>query len=75
MSRGKQSSCYCHSISSAMPRAQQVLISVCACSICLLAGDISPVDVITHIPVVCEDLNVPYIYVPSKEVSIPHISS
>jgi H/ACA ribonucleoprotein complex subunit 2 len=38
-------------------------------SICLLAGDISPVDVITHIPVVCEDLNIPYIYVPSKEAS------
>jgi hypothetical protein len=37
-------------------------------SICILAGDISPIDVITHIPVVCEDHKVPYVYVPSKEV-------
>lgn len=37
-------------------------------SICVLAGDISPIDVITHIPIVCEDNKVPYIYVPSKEV-------
>ncbi|KAI8474821.1 MAG: nucleolar protein, small subunit of H/ACA snoRNP [Monoraphidium minutum] len=35
--------------------------------ICILAGDISPIDVITHIPVVCEDSKIPYIYVPSKE--------
>lgn len=24
-------------------------------------------DVITHIPVLCEDCNVPYVYVPSKD--------
>lgn len=35
--------------------------------VCLLAGDISPIDVLTHIPIVCEDLNIPYIYVPCKE--------
>ncbi|KAG2492208.1 hypothetical protein HYH03_009454 [Edaphochlamys debaryana] len=35
--------------------------------ICILAGDISPIDVLTHIPVVCEDHKVQYIYVPSKE--------
>lgn len=35
--------------------------------ICILAGDISPVDVITHIPIVCEDNKIPYIFVPSKE--------
>ncbi|KAI8924947.1 50S ribosomal protein L30e-like protein [Entophlyctis helioformis] len=33
----------------------------------VIAGDISPIDVITHVPVLCEDSNVPYIYVPSKE--------
>lgn len=32
-----------------------------------IAGDISPVDVITHLPVLCEDHDVPYIYVPSKQ--------
>ncbi len=36
--------------------------------ICVLAGDISPVDVLTHIPIICEDHQIPYIYVPSKEV-------
>lgn len=35
--------------------------------ICIIAGDISPIDVVTHLPVLCEDHDVPYIYVPSKE--------
>lgn len=39
--------------------------------IIILAGDISPIDVITHVPVLCEDHNVPYVYVPSKEVCPP----
>lgn len=34
--------------------------------ICLLAGDISPIDVITHLPVLCEENEIPYIYVPSR---------
>lgn len=38
------------------------------CSVCVLAGDISPIDVLTHLPVLCEDKGVPYVYVPSKEV-------
>jgi len=33
---------------------------------CVIAGDISPVDVITHLPIMCEDRNIPYFYVPSK---------
>jgi H/ACA ribonucleoprotein complex subunit 2 len=37
--------------------------------LCVLAADISPIDVISHIPVLCEDTNVPYIYVSSK---VPH---
>jgi H/ACA ribonucleoprotein complex subunit 2 len=32
----------------------------------ILAGDISPMDVISHIPVLCEDVNVPYIFVTSR---------
>lgn len=32
----------------------------------MLAGDISPVDVISHLPVLCEDQGVPYVFVPSK---------
>mmetsp|Transcript_39114 Transcript_39114/g.74949 ORF Transcript_39114/g.74949 Transcript_39114/m.74949 type:complete len:141 (-) Transcript_39114:244-666(-) len=34
---------------------------------CVIAGNISPIDVISHLPVLCEEANVPYIYVPSKE--------
>ncbi len=34
--------------------------------IVILAADISPMDVISHIPVLCEDHNVPYIYVRSR---------
>ncbi|KAK9468575.1 50S ribosomal protein L30e-like protein [Lipomyces arxii] len=33
----------------------------------IIAGDISPGDVISHIPVLCEDNSVPYLFVPSKE--------
>lgn len=33
---------------------------------CVIAGDISPIDVITHLPIMCEDRNIPYFYVPSK---------
>ena len=33
----------------------------------LIAADISPIDVLTHLPIVCEAKDVPYIYVPSRE--------
>jgi H/ACA ribonucleoprotein complex subunit 2 len=32
----------------------------------VIAADISPMDVISHIPVLCEDHNIPYIYVTSR---------
>merc|ERR1712028_149438 len=35
--------------------------------VCVIAGNISPMDVISHLPVLCEDNDVPYIYVRSKE--------
>jgi H/ACA ribonucleoprotein complex subunit 2 len=34
--------------------------------IVVLAADISPVDVISHIPVLCEDTQIPYVYVRSR---------
>lgn len=34
--------------------------------VCIIAGDISPVDVISHIPVLCEENDIPYIFTPSK---------
>ena len=35
--------------------------------IIVLAGDVSPVDVICHMPLVCEEEGLPYCYTPSKE--------
>ncbi|XP_073011544.1 H/ACA ribonucleoprotein complex subunit 2-like protein [Typha latifolia] len=35
--------------------------------LCVIAGNISPIDVITHVPVLCEEAEIPYIYIPSKE--------
>lgn len=33
----------------------------------LIAGNITPIDVISHLPVLCESSGIPYVYVPSKE--------
>merc|ERR1711974_400005 len=35
--------------------------------ICVIAANISPMDVITHVPIMCEDKGIKYIFVPSKE--------
>lgn len=32
----------------------------------ILAGDTNPIEILLHLPLLCEDKNVPYIYVPSK---------
>lgn len=37
----------------------------------ILAGNVSPIDVITHIPVMCEEADIPYIYVPAKVRPLP----
>ncbi|XP_072416189.1 H/ACA ribonucleoprotein complex subunit 2-like protein [Chiloscyllium punctatum] len=34
--------------------------------IVLLAGDTLPIDVYSHLPILCEDKNLPYVYIPSK---------
>ncbi|XP_014788722.1 H/ACA ribonucleoprotein complex subunit 2-like protein [Octopus bimaculoides] len=33
----------------------------------ILAGDISPIDIYSHIPIMCEDKEISYCYVPSKD--------
>lgn len=33
----------------------------------VIAGDISPADVISHLPVLCEDSGVSFVFVPSKQ--------
>mmetsp|Transcript_9288 Transcript_9288/g.13172 ORF Transcript_9288/g.13172 Transcript_9288/m.13172 type:complete len:152 (-) Transcript_9288:376-831(-) len=35
--------------------------------LCILAGDIYPLDVISHIPILLEESGIPYIFVPSKQ--------
>ncbi|GAB2272540.1 hypothetical protein Dimus_009886 [Dionaea muscipula] len=35
--------------------------------LCIIAGNISPIDVITHVPILCEEADIPYVYVSSKE--------
>ena len=32
-----------------------------------MAGNISPIDILTHIPVLCEEAGIPYVFVASKE--------
>ena len=32
----------------------------------MLAGDVFPVDVMSHLPVLLEEHNIPYLFVPSK---------
>ncbi|VDD82600.1 unnamed protein product [Mesocestoides corti] len=34
--------------------------------ILVIAGDVSPIDTVTHIPLICESHNIPYCYVPSR---------
>ena len=34
----------------------------------IIAGDVSPIDVISHVPVLCEDKDIAYVYVPSRDV-------
>jgi H/ACA ribonucleoprotein complex subunit 2 len=37
-----------------------------ATGICIIAADVTPADVISHIPILCEDNDIPYIYVRSR---------
>jgi H/ACA ribonucleoprotein complex subunit 2 len=34
--------------------------------ICIIAADISPIDVLSHLAILCEEKSVPYIYVKSR---------
>lgn len=33
----------------------------------VIAGNITPIDVISHIPILCEENDIPYVFVPKKE--------
>ncbi|KVI06487.1 hypothetical protein Ccrd_015176 [Cynara cardunculus var. scolymus] len=30
--------------------------------VCVIAGNITPIDVITHVPILCEEADIPYVY-------------
>jgi len=32
----------------------------------IMAGDTNPIEIVLHLPLLCEDKNVPYVFVPSK---------
>lgn len=49
---------------SPVPSASESITS--PTGIVVLAADISPMDVISHIPVLCEDHGIPYVYVTSR---------
>lgn len=34
--------------------------------LCIFAGDVTPIDVYCHMPIVCEEKNIPYCFVTSK---------
>ncbi|XP_023019868.1 NHP2 ribonucleoprotein [Leptinotarsa decemlineata] len=35
--------------------------------ILVLAGDIHPIEIMCHLPIVCEEKNIPYVFVPSRK--------
>ena len=41
--------------------------------IMVLAANIAPIDVISHIPVLCEENDIPYIFVSSKVFLLLHL--
>ncbi|OIW15183.1 hypothetical protein TanjilG_09922 [Lupinus angustifolius] len=49
--------------------ANIIVYSVIA-GLCVIAGNISPIDVITHVPILCEESDIPYVYVHSKESAL-----
>ncbi|KAA0188191.1 Rna-binding protein nhp2 [Fasciolopsis buskii] len=56
----------CKKVDSSIKSVLKAIEKKNASGILVLAGDASPIDAISHIPVVCEEFNIPYCYVPSK---------
>ena len=48
------------------PLATALATSPSARGLVVLAADISPMDVISHLPVLCEDHGIPYVFVTSR---------
>lgn len=50
--------CVCSETTKSLSRGTSELV--------ILAADTTPLSIVLHIPLLCEDKNTPYIYVPSK---------
>ena len=44
----------------------KIFINFVLFRVCIIAADISPIDVLSHLPILCEENNVAYIYVKSR---------
>ena len=56
-------------VKNALKRGVKEVVKACRKDqqgLCIIAGDISPIDVITHLPILCEEKRVAYCYVQSK---------
>jgi U4/U6 small nuclear ribonucleoprotein SNU13 len=36
------------------------------CEFIILTADVEPIEIVLHLPLLCEDKNVPYVFLPSK---------
>lgn len=36
------------------------------CEFIIMVADVEPIEIVLHLPLLCEDKNVPYVFVPSK---------
>lgn len=49
-----------------MEKGKWYLIYDIVCSLCIIAADISPIDVLSHLPILCEEKGIAYMYVKSR---------
>ncbi|CAO1620611.1 unnamed protein product [Sympodiomycopsis kandeliae] len=36
------------------------------CEFIIMTADVEPIEIVLHLPLLCEDKNVPYVFIPSK---------
>jgi len=51
-----------------------LVLRLSCCSLLVLAADINPIDIISHLPILSEEAQIPYAFVSSKE-ELGHASS
>lgn len=53
-------------VSGIKPCIKKIKKSVDKNLLCVISGDIFPIDLVSHIPGVCEEYEIPYIFVPNR---------